>query len=230
MSTALILAGCICIAVPFVIEAIEYPWSSSADEADLADPPPPDFKVYSYEEYLEGRTLSAQTPVIDRSELPGGDEYTRNPAEESAVPGAARHEEPVFVLLGTVKIPRINISENLFMGTDKQMNHGIGHLEGTAMPGERGNAVIAAHRTSSAGKSPFKHLDKMQAGDSVTVSFGDEAFVYEVIESFIVSRHDLWVLQPAEDEPYLLTLVTCDPMHSFARRENRLIVRARLNG
>jgi sortase A len=131
-------------------------------------------------------------------------------------------------LLGSIKIPRINISENLFMGTGGQMRHGAGHLAGTPMPGERGNVVIAAHRVMSGGKQPFRHLDLLRNGDAVAVKFGDETFTYEVFDSFIVNERDLWVLYPLGGETHMLTLVTCDPVVSVGRRENRLIVRARL--
>jgi sortase A len=135
---------------------------------------------------------------------------------------------PVLVLLGSVKIPRINISENLFVGTDIQTQYGLGFLDGSALPGAEGNTVIAGHRTSSTGKQPFRHLDKMQNGDVITVTVNDDVFTYEVYDMFIVSKEDIWVLQPLLTERYVLTLVTCDPVVSIGSRPDRLIVRARL--
>jgi LPXTG-site transpeptidase (sortase) family protein len=267
----LIVFGCICVVVPIAIEAFAYPWFSSAVEDDLPDPPPPDFAVLTYDEYMEIKLMSPDSDIeegiVKQDILPGGNQelsawfdargvfvtaevFAETAVEErfqvSLPPVEVRQAEtvtvtgntasvntasvntPVYVLLGSVKIPRINMSENLFMGTGNSLSHGIGHHVGTPKPGQKGNSVIAAHRASSAGKAPFKHLDKMQAGDMIHLKHGDETFAYEVIDSFIANEHDLWVLQPSEDEPYLLTLVTCDPMYTLTRTEHRLIVRARL--
>jgi sortase A len=132
-----------------------------------------------------------------------------------------------YVLLGSVKIPKINISANLYLGIGDQMNHGVGHLEGTPLPGGRGNSVLAAHRTATRGTPPFRYLDLLSDGDAIIVDFDGDIFTYTVYDSFIVGEHDTWVLGPVKGEPHILTLVTCDPVVT-ARTKDRLIVRARL--
>jgi sortase A len=236
LSTVLILAGCVFMAVPLLIEGFEYPWVPASDESELPDPSPPAFAAYSYAEYVEiVKNIGGEEggerakEAAWRDILPGGEEEeVDEPSPETSPESAQNKGGHRYVLLGSVKIPKINLSENLFMGAEDPLRHGVGHLEGSPMPGEEGNAVLAAHRVSSNGKQPFRHLDKLVAGDAVSVKFGEEIFIYEVFDSFIVSQHDLWVLQPVKGEPYLLTLVTCDPVVSAGRRENRLIVRARL--
>lgn len=260
LSLALILAGSLCVAIPFIVEALEYPWGSS-NENELPDPSPPEMEYISYADYIKTESKAgspSQNPEPPETPWPPGYPGSTEPAEplnsaggpsvlpdydepleeplEEAVPAGAEPppagggktpKPPSYVLLGAVKIPGINISENLFEGTDRQLKHGIGHLEGTPMPGEKGNAVLAAHRVSSSGKHPFRHLDKLQDGDVIAVKLGEETFRYEVFDVFIIAEDELWVLQPSAGEPYLLTLVTCDPVVSVGRRENRLIVRAR---
>jgi sortase A len=229
LSTVLILTGGLLISFTLIAEAIEYPWISKVDEAELPDPPLPGFSVYLYTEYVETKEVeNVGRGIAEFEMLPGGNQV--EPMPEAITEPEAETDRDIqrYVLMGSVKIPRINISENLFMGTGRQINHGIGHLEGTPLPGEEGNAVIAAHRVSTTGKQSFRHLDKLQTGDTVIVNLSGEIFVYEVYDNFIVNENDLWVLQSVENETYLLTLVTCDPVFTVTNRENRLIVRARL--
>jgi sortase A len=108
------------------------------------------------------------------------------------------------------------------------MNYGVGHLEGTPLPGGQGNSVIAAHRVSSSGRHTFRHIDKLQDGDIITISILEETFRYEVYDRIIVHRDEVWVLGPIRGERHALTLVTCDPVVGVGNREYRLIVRARL--
>jgi sortase A len=224
------------------IEIAEYPWRPTPEQTELPDPPLPAFDVYSYAEYIE--MMRAENYAADSAisaegldALPGGwvddndesyyDNSIGNSADTDGGSAMPVRQAPRFVLLGSVKIPRINISENLFLGTGSQLNHGIGHLAGTPLPGEEGNSVIAAHRSSAIGMHPFRHANLLHSGNTVIITLGDEVFIYEVFDSFIVSETDLWVLQAIEGETHSLTLVTCDPVGA-ARAVNRLIIRARL--
>jgi sortase A len=198
-------------------EAYHYPWKQVVEAAEMPAPALPDMPYISYAEYVRsgrgGAMPAAGFDLVDSGDV-----------------AVVVSEESPLVLLGTVKIPRLDISENLLEGTYDQMHYGIGHLAGTPLPGAEGNAVIAAHRVSSSGMFPFRHLDMLEAGDTVTVELGDESFTYEVYNSFIVNQQEVWVLEPLEGETHTLTLVTCDPVVSATRRPNRLIVRARLVG
>ncbi|MDR1704395.1 MAG: sortase, partial [Clostridiales bacterium] len=64
-------------------------------------------------------------------------------------------EEEVVEITAVIKIPRLNLSECIFKGTGKEaLKLGIGHLEGSELPNEEGNMVIAAHRSSN-NAAPF---------------------------------------------------------------------------
>jgi sortase A len=209
LAVALIVGGLSLIAAPLIQEAYYYPWKQVALAADMPEPPLPSVPFISYEEYLRSEMVYVPTPLAEESEESVSD----------ATP---------FILLGTVKIPRMDVAENLLEGTYDEMHYGIGHLAGTPLPGGEGNAVIAAHRVSSRGMFPFRYLDLLENGDTVTVELGSQTFTYEVYDSFIVSQNDIWVLEALEDESHVLTLVSCDPVVYPTRRPNRLIVRARL--
>jgi sortase A len=194
----------------------------------LPDPPRPDF---DFDVYVPRDRAAPVYAIESYGILPG--EEAAETADENWWDDAMNYPprqgvaSPRYTILGAVKIPRLSLSENLFIGTEDQMKYGLGYLEGSAIPGEKGNTVISGHRVSSIGKHPFRHLDKLQEGDVVTVEVGEEIFSYEVFDMFIVSKEEVWVLQPVREEAHLLTLITCDPVISAGARPDRLIVRAR---
>lgn len=107
---------------------------------------------------------------------------------------------------------------------------GIGHYEGTAMPGEVGNFALAAHRTTYA--KPFHLVEDLRVGDPLVVQTPDAWFVYRVTETRVVLPRDVEVIAPVPGEPgaeptvAMMTLTTCHPM--FSARE-RFVVHAELD-
>ncbi len=144
--------------------------------------------------------------------------------EESA--GARTQPDITLVQLGTIKIPKISLSENLVSGTGEEMYYGVGHLTTSALPGEAGNCVLAAHRNLIAAHA-FRYLDKLSEGDQVILTRGGETFTYTVYAAFTVRPDEGWVLDLQPDETHMLTLITCTPA---LNPTHRLIVWARLDG
>ncbi len=67
-------------------------------------------------------------------------------------------------LIGRVDVPRLGLSAIVFEGTDVGVLHrGVGHLTGSALPGQPGNVVLAGHRDSF-----FRDLRNIRKGDDVT--------------------------------------------------------------
>jgi LPXTG-site transpeptidase (sortase) family protein len=113
----------------------------------------------------------------------------------------------------------------------EQITHEVGHLQGTASPGDSSNVVMAGHITlSGGGYGPFKGLARLQQGDEVLVYIGDqEVYVYKVDSVRTVEATDVEVAYPTT-EP-VLTLITCvnwDPVKG--RYNDRLIVVTHLGG
>jgi LPXTG-site transpeptidase (sortase) family protein len=113
----------------------------------------------------------------------------------------------------------------------EQITHEVGHLQGTASPGDSSNAVMAGHITLAAGGyGPFKGLAQLQPGDKVLVYVGEqEVYVYVVDSVQTVEATDVEVAYPTT-EP-ILTLITCvnwDPVQG--RYNDRLVVVAHLGG
>lgn len=92
----------------------------------------------------------------------------------------------------------------------------IGHLEGSAYPGEGGNVVLVGHNYTYTGSGVFVNLQKLKVGDKINlVTESDQEISYEVIKVKTVpysgnqgelERHQRF-LDPTPEEQ--LTLVTC---------------------
>lgn len=140
----------------------------------------------------------------------------------TTAPVAIVEGDPVAI----VDIPRIGLRKFVVAGVEPaDLKKGPGHYPSTVMPGERGNAGIAGHRTTFG--SPFRQLDELEPGDEIsfTVLTG-ETFVYRVTGSIIVEPSDSWVLDTNDPEVATLTLTTCHP--EFQARQ-RLVVFAELD-
>lgn len=128
--------------------------------------------------------------------------------------------EPV----GRLVIPEAGVDWVFVEGVDRAaLRSGAGHMPGTALPGQPGNAVISGHRTTHG--APFLHLDRLEPGDVITVESASGEHVYQVVETLIVAPGDTWVT--GQWDGAWLTLTTCDPVFSAQRR---LVVIARLIG
>jgi len=89
-----------------------------------------------------------------------------------------------------------------------QLTQEVGHLQGTASPGDPSNVAIAGHVTLTGGKDgPFRHLSQLRKGDEVLVFTQEQEYRYLVREVRVVSPEDVQVTFPTT-EP-ILTLITC---------------------
>lgn len=131
-----------------------------------------------------------------------------------APPPDPRGDEPGNQI-GGIAIPKLGVDEPLLEGIRlTTLDNGPGHWPGTAMPGEVGNVVVAAHRTSHGG--PFRHIDQLTEGD--TVEFTTEAGLstYVVTGTMVVNPDATWIVNPT-DTP-TATLFACHPPGSTAQR------------
>ena len=134
-----------------------------------------------------------------------------------AVPGEA---------IALLKIPKISVNVAVVEGVSvDNLQHGPGHYPGTPMPGQKGNAAIAGHRTTYG--APFYRLDQLKAGDDIFITTRGEkdAWHYQVVSTAEVSPSDVAVLDNTPDNR--LTLTTCTPRFTA---QHRLIVVSRLIG
>jgi len=121
-------------------------------------------------------------------------------------------------------IPKIGLDSYVVQGVDEaDLRKGPGHYGVTSLPGQRGNAAIAGHRTTYG--APFGELDALEAGDTIQITTLQGAFEYRIYDKVVVAPDAYQVLEPDPDRISILTLTTCHPKYSAAQR---LIVRAEL--
>lgn len=101
------------------------------------------------------------------------------------------------------------------------LQDGVVHYPGTAMPGEEGNLFITGHSSQLAWqagryKDVFALLDKLEPGDQVLVYYARTKYVYEVTEERTVDPTEVSILDPTESPT--LSLMTCWPVGTIARR------------
>ena len=95
--------------------------------------------------------------------------------------------------IARLEIPSIGSDHIVVAGVStSDLKKGPGHYPETPMPGQLGNAAIAAHRTTYG--QPFFDIDKVQNGDEIIVITLAGRFVYRVTGQQIVSSSDYQVI------------------------------------
>ena len=152
---------------------------------------------------------------------------TPAPANPVAAPAAAPLHPPRArpasgSAMGRLEIPRLRVSAIVRAGSDaRTLRLAIGHIGGTALPGEQGNVGLAAHRDTF-----FRRLGEIRGGDEVRLVTPDGTFTYRVEGTRVVQPKDMWVLDPTSKPA--LTLITCYPFRYIGSAPQRFIVRAEL--
>ena len=150
-------------------------------------------------------------------------ERSRATLRTSARNGVRQAPPPALrELVGRIDVARLKLSALAREGVDARTLRGsAGHVPGSAMPGERGNAAFAAHRDTF-----FRPLQGVRKGDEIAVTTTRGEFRYIVSGTRVVDPSDVSVLR-ASSEP-TLTLVTCYPFDYIGSAPRRFIVTARL--
>lgn len=123
-----------------------------------------------------------------------------------------------------LSIPSLGLDQLVLNDANpRALAFGPAHLGSSAWPGERGNVVLAGHRTSW-----FEPLRRIERGARIRLDWAaggrTRARDYRVEEIRVVAPDDVSPLGDADDA---LTLVTCYPFGYGARSPQRYVVRAR---
>jgi sortase A len=114
-----------------------------------------------------------------------------------------------------LRIPRLGLDALVVRGTrPDDLKEAPGLFDAARLPGERGTALIAGHRTTYG--APFRHIDRLRRGDRITVAMPYGTFRYAVEGTRIVDPGDLRALRTV-GHPRLV-LSACHPVFSAARR------------
>ena len=121
-------------------------------------------------------------------------------------------------IIGVLEIPTMELTMPVYLGaSDAYLAAGAAVLGNTSAPigGDNTNCVIAGHR-GWRGADYFRHIDRLQAGDTVKLTNLWETMTYTVSDIQIIQPHEVEKIkiQPNRD---LLTLLTCHPYASGGR-------------
>jgi sortase A len=143
-------------------------------------------------------------------------QFERARAEAFVAPAAIEG-----MAIGRIQIARLGLTAVIVQGDSSDiLQRAVGHVTETALPGEPGNVVLAAHRDTF-----FRPLKGIRVGDAIGVRTLTGDFAYVVISTAVVSSDAIEVLRPTSEPT--LTLVTCFPFTYLGAAPNRFIVRAR---
>lgn len=122
-------------------------------------------------------------------------------------------------IIGVLEITAMELTMPVYLGaSDVHLTAGAAVLGNTSVPigGDNTNCVIAGHR-GWRGADYFRHIDRLQVGDTVTLTNLWETLTYTVADIQIIQPHevDKIKIQPNRD---LLTLLTCHPYASGGRQ------------
>lgn len=128
---------------------------------------------------------------------------------------------PPTALIGRLSVPRLHLSAMVREGIDrKTLEVAVGHIPGTALPGQAGNIGLAGHRDTF-----FRGLKDLKDKDVVLFSTLRGDYRYVVEARIVVRPGQVGVLAPSAEN--VLTLVTCYPFSYIGNAPRRFVVRAR---
>lgn len=122
-------------------------------------------------------------------------------------------------LFGFIEIPELNVKLGIYLGaTRANMAKGAVHLTQTSLPigGINTNAVIAAHRGTRR-QDMFLHIDRLKAGDRVTITNAWKTLVYTVTSTAVIAPNAIGkvLIRPGRD---MVTLISCNPYGKSTQR------------
>lgn len=123
----------------------------------------------------------------------------------------------------TIEIPKISISVPIIFSTTtdktalmKDLDQGVVYYPGSVYPGQTGQIVILGH-SAPPGWPTIKHdwvftnLDKLSAGDTISIDVNNKQYTYIVKKTTIIKRGADVPTEGLSDNSNVLTLISCWP-------------------
>jgi sortase A len=134
----------------------------------------------------------------------------------------ANHTLASGQIIGRIEIPNLNMSVPVTYGIEgSSLLQGVGHVEGTAVPGGLGTIVLAGHRDTY-----LRPLEHIKIGMDVRVIDQTEIFHY-IVDSWEIVTPEQVDSIAIHSRPEL-ALITCYPFHFIGPAPKRFIVHAHL--
>ena len=122
-------------------------------------------------------------------------------------------------IIGVLEIPAMELTMPVYLGaSDEHLAAGAAVLGNTSAPigGDDTNCVIAGHRGWK-GADYFRHIDRLQVGDTVTLTNLWKTLTYAVADIQIIQPHEADKIKIQQNRD-LLTLITCHPYASGGKQ------------
>jgi sortase A len=118
--------------------------------------------------------------------------------------------------LGRIIVPRLKLSKVFVHGTRwrQDLARGPGHYPQTGIPAVGQTVAIAGHRTTFG--APFRYINKLRAGDEITLELPYGTFHYVVFKDKIVDNGDWSITKSLGFDAVVLS--ACHPLYSAAKR------------
>lgn len=115
----------------------------------------------------------------------------------------------------SISIPRLKIDKANVLVDSNDLDKGLVHLPGSALPGEKGNVFISGHSALSSFFSlksvPFASLQDLKKGDEIIIDAASTKFRYVVSDFKVVDPKDVSVINAPEEQGRYMSLMTCVP-------------------
>jgi len=169
-----------------------------------------------------------QHQIVDRTERA----WSTGAGAQGSGSGVALHGAEALV-----RIPRFGkdyvmpVQEGV---SESVLAEGFGHFHGSALPGQKGNYALAAHRVTHG--EPLRRMPDLRPGDTVVVETRNRVYTYALDtnpNALIVSFTGTWVIDPLPQNPQgggvqpaqrpgqrLITLTTCSELF---HTDNRMV-------
>lgn len=186
----------------------DMPWNQAA-----ALSRPVEIAEANPEEAIETAAKPAEVPLVENAEA------------------ITRPDSPSRIVIGSISLDAKVVEVGIVVENGKPVwdtaAFAVGYHRGTALPGTRGNTVMAGHISSPVTKKGdiFKRLPEVRIGDRIEVYAGERRVSYQVSEVRVVPPTAVQVMNPTSEPT--LTLITCYPDQEYS---HRLVVIATLAG
>lgn len=189
-------------------------WMMAAGVLALSAPVWPGVWARAAQAGLEGHPrVQALVMAASRAQRKGLRSQGAVAAPKSSVPLSG---QPVAVL----RIPTISVDATIVAGTtDWNLASAPGWVMSTALPGQAGTAVVAAHNATF-----FRHLNRLQPGAVINVTTDQGTFQFTVTRHAVVRTGSLVIntVRPT------LVLEACYPLDALYLTPYRYLVYAKL--
>ena len=161
--------------------------------------------------------LSANKETKRANELLSAPKESSSTSDESRVNLLVEGIPTVGEYFAVIRIPALGKDwlHTVSEGTTPEIldDLGVGHYEGTELPGEPGNFALAGHSGSS--WTPFAKLDEVAIGEYIEIETLSKKYVYEIVDTETVDETDVDTVygnpefgnQTTDDQ--WLTITTC---------------------